>query len=184
MKIGAALVACSLALAGCASPTPYQPLRPDNDVSGGYSNQRISNDQYRVTFSGNDMTSRQTVENYLLYRAAELTVQQGYDWFAMTDRNTDRKSRTYVDHPFGPGPYGWWGPRWRYHRRGLAWSTWDPFFGDPFWADHVDVHTIDRFEATAEIRMGHGARPADNPRAFDAHEVMQNLGPNIQRPTA
>src|SRR5215475_1112787 len=104
MKVAAALVAGSLALAGCASPTPYQPLGAETGVSGGYSNQRITNDQYRVMFSGNTMTSRQTVETYLLYRAAELTTQQGYDWFVMTDRNTDRKTRTYVDHPFGTGP--------------------------------------------------------------------------------
>ena len=36
--------------------------------------------------------------------------------------------------------------------------------------------------ATADVVMGRGPRPADNPRVFDAREVMANLGPSIQRP--
>ncbi|HVY89226.1 MAG TPA: hypothetical protein VG942_10185, partial [Hyphomonadaceae bacterium] len=94
MKIAAALAAGALALAACATPTPYQPLGAETGVSGGYSSQRIASDRYRVRFSGNNLTSRQTVENYLLYRAAELTAQEGYDWFAMNDRDTERKSHT------------------------------------------------------------------------------------------
>jgi len=30
--------------------------------------------------------------------------------------------------------------------------------------------------------MGHGAKPAGNVRAFDAHEVVDRLGPTIQMP--
>jgi hypothetical protein len=54
-------------------------------------------------------------------------------------------------------------------------------FGDPFWADQVDIRTVERFEATAEIVMFHGRRPND-PRSFDARQVIANLGPTIQRP--
>ena len=43
----------------------------------GFSEQRIEDDRYRITFRGNSSTSRETVENSLLYRAAELTVQTG-----------------------------------------------------------------------------------------------------------
>jgi hypothetical protein len=46
----------------------------------------------------------------------------------------------------------------------------------------VNIRTINRYDATAEIVMYKGAKPQNDPRAFDAHEVMQNLGPNIQRP--
>ena len=129
------------------------------------------------------MTSRDTVERYLLYRAAELTRQQGYDWFVMADRATERRSRTYVDRPFSSGMYGYWGPSWRYYGRGFGWRTWDPFWGDPFWDSSIDVRTVDRYEATAEIVMGRGAKPANDVRAFDAVEVLRNLGPNIMRPT-
>ena len=64
-------ITAALALAACATATPYQPLRGSG---GGFTEQRLQPDRYRVAFVGNDYTSRQRVENYLLYRAAELTV--------------------------------------------------------------------------------------------------------------
>ena len=48
----------------------------------------------------------------------------------------------------------------------------------------VDVRTIDRFEASAEIVMGRGPKPADNVRAFDARAVIDNLRPRIVYPEA
>jgi hypothetical protein len=118
------------------------------------------------------------VETYLLYRAAELTLAKGYDWFAMAQRDTERHSSTYVDRPFGPGPWGWWGPSWRYHG-GFGWRAWDPWIGDPFWGSSVDVQTVDRYEATAEIVTGHGPKPSGDRHAFDAHEVVANLQSRI-----
>jgi hypothetical protein len=60
--------------ASCADPTPYQPDLGEQRVAGGYSEERIAEDRYRVTFSGNRACSKQHVERYLLYRAAELTL--------------------------------------------------------------------------------------------------------------
>lgn len=174
-------LASALALAACTTPTPYQPLIPNSKASGGYTDQQIEANRFRVTFAGNGMTSRETVETYLLYRAAELSLAQGYDWFQMAQRNTDRHSSTYVDQPFGPGPWGFWGPSWRYHG-GFGWRGWDPYWGDPFWGGSVDVSTVDRYEASAEVLMGHGPKPADNPRAFDAREVVSHLQSRIIMP--
>jgi hypothetical protein len=170
-------------LAGCATPTPYQPLTTRGTTTGGYSDLRLEDNRYRVTFAGNSMTSRDTVENYLLYRAAELTVSQGYDWFVMADRNTERRSRTTIDRPFSPGPYGFWGPSWRYYGRGFGWRTWDPFWGDPFWDSQIDVRTIDRYEDSAEIVMGRGSKPTSDFRAFDARQILSSLGPRIVTPS-
>ena len=110
MKVKAWAVAGAVfaLLSGCTTATPYQPLGQNRAASGGYFEEQIESNRFRVTFSGNSMTSRDTVERYLLYRAAELTRQRGYDWFVMADRNTERRSRTYVDRPFGPGAYGYW----------------------------------------------------------------------------
>ncbi|MCP2871715.1 CC0125/CC1285 family lipoprotein, partial [Salmonella enterica] len=77
-------------LAGCATPTPYQPLGAPTGVRGGFSAQQIERDRFRVTLAGTQVTSRERVENYLLSRAAELTVQQGYDGFTMMARDTDK----------------------------------------------------------------------------------------------
>jgi hypothetical protein len=191
MMKGSALAAVAVllaaGLAACATPTPYQPRPPGSSYSGGYAEQRVEGDRWRVTFSGNSLTSRETVESYLLYRAAELTLQQGFDGFTVVDRNTDRHSRTYVDPDplYSPwyGGFGYWRPYWRYYGHGFGWRTWDPWWGDPFWADRLDVRTIDRYEASAEIVMFHGPKPQGEPRAFDARAVVDNLGPRIVRPT-
>lgn len=182
-----AVVALAAALAGCATPTPYQPNIPGQAASGGYSELRIEDNRFRVNFTGNSLTSRETVEGYLLFRAAELTIQNGYDWFSIQDRRTDADRRTYVEPDplyrpwYGPS-YGYWRPSWRYYGRPFGWRTWDPFWGDPFWANRVDVRTVERFEASAEIVMGRGAKPADDLRAFDARAVVENLRPRIQYP--
>ena len=187
-----AAIVASLALAGllsaCATATPYQPNIPGQATSGGYSEQRVEANRFRVNFAGNSLTSRETVEGYLLYRAAELTVQEGYDWFSIADRNVERDRRTYVERDplyspwYGPS-YGYWRPSWRYYGGGFGWRSWDPYWGSPFWGDRMDVRTVDKYEASAEIVMSRGAKPTDNPRAFDARAVIENLGPRIVRPT-
>lgn len=182
--VTAAIAALSGALAACETATPYQPLHSGAAASGGYSDVKLEQNRWRVTFEGNSLTSRQTVENYLLYRAAELTVSQGYDWFETVDRKTDKHSETYVDPQPGFGPYGFgWRPYWRYYGGGFGWRGWDPFWGDPFWADGIDVHTIEKYEASAEIVMGHGPKPAADLHAFDAHEVLANLAGHVVRPS-
>ncbi|MFI4934517.1 MAG: CC0125/CC1285 family lipoprotein [Caulobacterales bacterium] len=181
----AAVLALGLGLSACETATPYQPLAANSAVSGGFTDQKLDAEHFRVTFKGNSMTARDKVETYLLYRAAELTVAQGFDWFEMVDRHTSQDRRTYLDpDPFyGPGyRWGYWRPSWRFHGRGGLWRTWDPFWGDPFWADDFDVQTVDEYEATADIAMHHGPKPPDDPKALDAHEVMANLGSQIARP--
>jgi hypothetical protein len=184
----AVALALAAGLAACATPTPYQPNIRGQSVSGGFSEQRIEGDRWRVNFAGNSLTSRETVEGYLLYRAAELTLDQGFDWFEIVDRETNRDRRTYVEPDplyqpwYGPS-YMYWRPHWRYYGAPWGgWRSWDPFWGDPFWADRVDIRTVEKFDATAEIIMRRGAKPADDPRGFDARGVIQNLGPRIQRP--
>lgn len=168
----------ALALTACATATPYQPAGPSQRA--GYSDTRIEQNRYRVAFAGNSVTSRETVEMYLLYRAAELTTQSGYDWFRTADRATDRDTRYVASpDPFFSSRYGpHWGPSWRFHHRGL-WSPWSPW--GPRWERDFDVREITRFEANAEIVMGRGPKPAD-PDVFDARDVMSNLGPTIVRP--
>jgi hypothetical protein len=169
--------ALAAGLTACETATPYQPLAKGTKVYGGFVDQKLDADHVRVTFRGNSVTSRSTVENYLLYRAAELTAQSGFDWFDTVDHHTDTKERTYVDS-FGPWGYGHFAPYW---------TVWGPgygrrhFWGGPYWDPAFDVETVQRFDATADIVMGHGPKPG--PKAFDAHEVLANLGPHIKRPT-
>ena len=70
-----AMVGLLVAVAGCAQPTPYAAQSHDQ----GYSETQIDANRWHVTFRGNSVTPKQTVEDYLLYRAAELTAAHGYD---------------------------------------------------------------------------------------------------------
>lgn len=187
----AAAAVSALALAGCETATPYQPLNaPGTHASGGYSDQQIEPNRWTVSFSGNDLTSRQTVERYLLYRAAELTLAQGYDWFTAVDRNTERKT-DYVgfDDPLYAGWGGYWGPRWGLYRRGYGWGYgYGGFgggfgrFGGPWGAGAVDLQQVSRYTASAEILMGRGPKPESDRRAFTARAVIDHLRPAIQYP--
>jgi hypothetical protein len=177
----AALAAVTLMTAGCATETTYRPATGSGFARQGYSDHQIEGDRWMVSFAGNSYTSRDTVEKYLLYRAAQLTLQQGFDNFVMADRKTDHRTRTYADD-FGPYGFGGWGPTWRYRGRGFGWRSWDPYWGDPFWDSGLDIQTVDKFEANAEIVLGHGPKPANNIHAFDARDVIAHLGPTIVMP--
>ncbi len=178
--------AAALTLAACATATPYQPAG-FNGQRGGYAEQRLENDRFRVTFAGNSVTSRDQVEMGLLLRAAELTTENGNDWFSTVQRQTDRD----VNYVSTPDPFydrysPFWGPSWRYYGR-RGWSPWGGYgfgrggFGGGFGRD-FDVREIDRFEASAEIVMGRGPKPSGDVNAFDAREVIQNLAPRVTRP--
>lgn len=182
-----AAAAIAIGLAACATATPYQPNVRGNQTSGGFSEVRIAPDRYRVTFTGNSLTSRERVETYLLFRSAELALESGYRTFQTVDRETNRDTRTYVE-PSLIGPrwgYGRWSPfyrpHWRYYGGRYGWRSWDPFWGSPFWGDTVDVRQVTQFEASAEIILSN--QPAgDNPKVFDAQEVVENLRPYIEYP--
>ena len=186
-------------LAACATPTPYRPAVGSGFSRTGFSDQQIEQNRFRVSFAGNSYTSRETVERFLLFRAAQLTLETGGDHFIMVDRDTDKQTRTYTTPGVGGfggfggfgggwgfgglgGPWGGWAPGWRFHGPGFGWRGWDPFWGDPFWGNNVDIRTVDRYEAIAEIVTGRGPKPPANVRAFDAHDVIERLGPTIRVP--
>jgi hypothetical protein len=179
----AVLLASGAGLAGCETATPYQPLgAPGTQASGGYFDHQIEANRWQVGFKGNDLTSRETVERYLLYRAAELAVSQGFDWFEAVDRHTDKKTDTYATgvDPYYAGFGGAWGPRWGLYRRGYGWRY--GYWNDPFWGPGpVDYNQVNQFQATAEVIFGHGQKPADR-QAFDAHSVLEHLAGAVQRP--
>ena len=167
-----AALGLAIGLAGCRrrrpiSPSSRVPVSPEASPINRY----FDPSHFRVTFEGNSLTDRETVETYLLYRAAELTVAQGYDWFEMVDRHTDKDKKTYVysDPFYGPGyAWGYWRPYWSYYGAGFGWRGWDPFWAGPFWADHTEIQTVQKFKAGAEIAVGYGPKPAGDPRVFDA----------------
>lgn len=86
LRFAPTAVASALLLACVAAPpTPYQPA-----VGGfGYSDQRLERTRWRVTFTSSGSTPPATADIYLLYRAAELTLQNDHDWFVLVDRTRE-----------------------------------------------------------------------------------------------
>ena len=174
------LVFAALALllpAACMHPTYYEPAA-DGEV---YADQEIAEGRYRVTFAGNSATARETVENYLLYRAAEITLAAGRDYFVFAEYDVEREVtyRRFVDLPRGPafyGPYGPWHPYWD----GYAFG---PFY-DPFGPGYAEVtaRETDKYRAYATIAVYSGTPPADDPDAYAARDVIDRLRGSIQRP--
>lgn len=174
----AAAAGAMIALSACATATPYQPVGATS-ARGGYADQRIGDDRWRVTFAGNSMTSRDTVEMYLMYRAAELTLENGFDCFEAVNRVTDRDTR-YVGSPdpyWGGSRWGaYWRPSWRNYSR-FGWSRWDPYWGNDW-----DAREVTRYEASGEVIMRRGACPANDRYVFDARQVVADLGARVVRP--
>jgi hypothetical protein len=187
-RLAAPLAALAI-LAGCATATPYQPLGYPG-ARGGYTNQQLDQTHWRVSFVGNSLTSREQVENYLLYRAAELTLQQGFNCFTVVNRDTDRNVRVQMD-PYGPyggfggfgrygGYYPGWSPYWNMYG---PWGRhyYDPWLGGPFFPRQYDLRTISNYQATADIALSRGACTT-SPGTFNAAQIVQNLRPYIMMP--
>ena len=162
-------LAAAAGLAACATSTPYGPATGKSPY--GFSDQRIEENRYRVVFRGNSSTTREAVETYLLYRAAELTVESGYDYFVVTEQDTETNKR-YSTSP-NPAFYG------RYYYGYGAYCCAFPYYaygwgwGSPY--DDYSVREYTRYTAVAFITMHKGTKPADEPDAFDARSVMDNL---------
>jgi hypothetical protein len=71
----------ALAVAGCASPQLYHPDPEPGVGHYGYSELPIDSTRYEVTFTGDFNTPTETVDQYALFRCAEITVSHGYDYF-------------------------------------------------------------------------------------------------------
>lgn len=194
MKLRHLILAASIAaLSACATSTPYQQASKPGAFDG-FSQQLIENDRARVSFAGNSLTDRDTVENYLIYRAAELAVERGYETFTLTERDTEEKTRLS-----GTGSSGFYDPYFRYSffRPGFGWSRGSRFssFGGRFgrfggrgfrggfggFNNSFHVREITKYRATAEVKFDRFARPGSD-NSFNAREVLQNLGPTITYP--
>lgn len=78
------VIVTSLLLTACSSQPDYRAAKGNGY---GYAEQKISDNYYRVTFKARGDDSGEA-KAYALRRAAELTAEQGYDWFMVVDKET------------------------------------------------------------------------------------------------
>jgi hypothetical protein len=73
---------------------------------GALDDAQLQDNRFSVSFAGDSSTPRDRLEQFLLYRAAQLTGANGRDYFVIADRATDR-STEYHSSAFGSR---WIGP--------------------------------------------------------------------------
>lgn len=159
MRNATPALCAALLLTACATPTVYQAAQGPTAV--GYSEVRIEPDRYRVTFHGGGGAPAAQISDYVLFRAAQIALRDGYDWFRVTDRMGERGPSGYgsgLSIGAGGGSFGGGGGV------GLGFGASLPLGGGP---------AITR---SMEILLGKGPTPpgAD---AYDARAVIHEIGP-------
>lgn len=145
-------------LTACASATLYHPL---GEEGFGYDSTQIEDRRFRVTFVGNEETSIERVRNYLLFRAAEITLAHGADYFVISARGATQNVNATTTFTGGLGyPFG---------------------IGFGFGGVAITNRT-DQYRAYAVITIYEGKEPIDAAMAFDATEVIENLEAQVERP--
>jgi hypothetical protein len=157
----------TMLMAGCASKPSY---RAATNGSIGHSEQKVSNDRYRVQFK---MYSNSVAEatDFALLRSAQLTQQAGFDWFIVTSKETFVESRKMQPAVSIGGSQS--GQMIRqcglltcntYARPS---NTMEASIELGTLNDRKEVHTV------LDIRMGKGIKPNDN--SYGAQDVITNL---------
>lgn len=152
------LVAVGLAVSACASLSPYG---PQTSAGGqGFTEQQIESNRFRVTYYG--VGAPGPVADFALLRSAELTLQQGYDWFEVTQRWIDGRpdSAGGMSPSVGVG-FG--------SSSGSGWSTSGVGVGVG-----LNFSGPSATSTTLEVVMGRGDRP-NRPNAYDARSVQDSL---------
>lgn len=79
-KTAIAAIAASLVLAACG--TPYGSY----GLLGGYTETQLADNVWQVTFEANGYTRQSTTVRYAMLRCAELTLEQGYNYFVIVNK--------------------------------------------------------------------------------------------------
>ena len=149
--------AAFLILSGCA--TQYGKY----GLAGGYEDSRIDENTFSISVSTNGFTNQQTTSMHAMYRAAELTAENGYDYFIIISNAKNStgmamampgSSRTTINS---------------YGSTATAKTTYNP----------GSVIPVVFPNSTLVIKSFKGTKPTEAPNAYEASSVMTYLGPQI-----
>lgn len=162
MKPVLLIAAACAALAACTTPTLYAPVA--GSTASGFWEQRIETDRFRVSYRGGAGAPPAQVSDYALYRAAELTRDNGYDWFRVVSRFDEGVGNRGPQFSLGTGSTSF-GRRSSFGV-GVGVGTSFDLGGGP------------QLITNLEIKLGRGPRPPD-PEVYGADEVIRAIGPRL-----
>jgi hypothetical protein len=87
--------AVALSFFGCAS-TKYAPMSMMGQDYFGYAERSLDSNAWAVTFDGNKYTDFDFVDKCVLYRSSELTMEKGFDYFVVLDREHDSSVHNFT----------------------------------------------------------------------------------------
>ncbi|MEA4848386.1 MAG: hypothetical protein VB106_14240 [Clostridiaceae bacterium] len=79
------LLTLCLLITACASS--YKKI----GIGGGYDETILAPNQYRISFRGNGYTSMERAKDYAMLRCSEVTIQNGYRYFIITNDDSYKK---------------------------------------------------------------------------------------------
>jgi hypothetical protein len=167
MKTIMLFLSITMLMAGCASKPSY---RPATNGSVGHSEQKISNDRYRVQFKIYSISVAEATD-FALLRSAQLTQQAGFDWFIVTTKETFVESRKMEPAlSIGSSQSSQTARQCdlltcNTYKRPI--NTMDTSIELGTLNNRKEVHTV------LDIRMGKGMKPNDN--SYGAQDVINNL---------
>ena len=156
----------ALALTACASgPAAYG---PSDGRSLGFENTKIQSDRFRVSYTGR---SEAQARDYVLLRAAEITLNEGYSHFKVlggvtSDNGLNSPVSSHIGVGIGSGGWG---------RRGGTNTNVNLGLGVGDVARALEGNKVTE---SIEIILKPTGAPND-PSVYDAKDVTQNIRPAV-----
>ena len=94
-------LALACLLSGCLTPSRYAPIQNYD----GYDDTRLQENVFAVSFAGNDVTSQQRAQDFALLRCAEVTLANGFRYFAAADSAQTVRNEAYQTVQSMPAGY-------------------------------------------------------------------------------
>lgn len=170
------LASCVLPLTLLLSSCMITPYGPYDTALGGYTNRLINQNTAIVNISSTRITHRYTTQAYALYRAAEVTIDNGFDYFIVVSSSYINKNVRVLEkedyHGYNTEP-----PRsYNAFPRSLSYAGYRiEGSRSPQYTSRYG-HCI-FYGPTIVIKMFKGIAPTGVPGAFDAADIMAHLGP-------
>lgn len=165
-------LAIAVTIAGCAPSTPLS-----FNQLGDFNAYPLNKQTYRISYVANDNIGYTAAQNITLVKAAQTTIQSGYQYFIVmnSSSNVHRQPQKEVTYSgdygggyWGGGP-GWWGP-----------GAWGPgAWGPPVWND--PFYGVPQVVTTGPAEIAYNIECFPNEQsapknAYNASLILQTIG--------